>query len=239
MTDLANETGLSKMTISRVFSGSANVREKTRERVLKSADKIGYEYNALAAGFASGKSRMIGIAVDVENSLGTTYFARVFKAALSTLQEAGYRALLLDTVSEEFASGEKLQRLIKQRRVEGLLAVAPPTKDQSFVSSFSEGDTSTVLIGNKAKRKGIPAITFDNTDAIKLLVNHLVELGHKKVAFIKGNDRIVDSAEREKAFLKFREKHNLSSHLKIVLPPSLPAMTAQPLAPTNPFVRLG
>jgi len=218
MTDLANETGLSK--------------------------KIGYEYNALAAGFASGKSRMIGIAVDVENSLGTTYFARVFKAALSTLQEAGYRALLLDTVSEEFASGEKLQRLIKQRRVEGLLAVAPPTKDQSFVSSFSEGDTSTVLIGNKAKRKGIPAITFDNTDAIKLLVNHLVELGHKKVAFIKGNDRIVDSAEREKAFLKFREKHNLAktaSYIvqKIVLPPSLPAMTAQPLAPTNPFVRLG
>jgi len=217
MTDLAQETGLSKMTISRVFSGSANVREKTRDKVLKAADKIGYEYNALAAGFASGKSRMIGVAVDVDNLLGTTYFSRTFKGIITTLQESGYRALLLDTSSDEFSSGEKIQRLIKQRRVEGLLAVAPPTKDQSFVTSFTEASTSTVLIGNKSKLKDIPAITFDNAHAIELLVEHLADLGHQKVAFIKGSDRIIDSLEREKAFIQMRDKKGLSQNSSFIV----------------------
>ncbi len=209
MTDLAAETGLSKMTISRVFTGSANVRKNTKDKVMEAAEKMGYEYNALAGNFASGRSRLVGVAVDVSSLMGSRYFSHLFKGAHGFMEDAGYRSVIFDTGSEEFADGDRLSRLIDQRRVEGMLAFVPPQNHAEFISSFSKHHTSIVVIGGRSTAAQVPWVDLDNHHAVELLVNHLVRLGHQKIGFIAGPKQIVDATERSKAFHSIREKLNL------------------------------
>ncbi len=209
MGDLAAETGLSKMTISRVFSESANVRKSTRERVLKAARKLGYEYNALAGNFASGRSGLIGVAVDVRALMGSSYFARLFKGAHGLLEDAGYRSVIFDAASEEFSDGHRLARLVAQRRVEGLLAIVPPRNRTEFLSSFSRQHTSILVIGGRCEEKSVPWVDLDNRHAVELLLRHLRELGHRKIGFIAGSAGITDAVERAEAFHALRKKLRL------------------------------
>ncbi len=209
MTDLAAETGLSKMTISRVFTGSVNVRKSTKDKVMAAAEKLGYEYNALAGNFASGRSRLVGVAVDVSNLMGSRYFSHLFKAAHGFFEDAGYRSVIFDTGSEEFADGVRLSRLVDQRRVEGVLTFVPPKNHAEFISSFKLHHTSIVVIGGRAPTNEVPWVDLDNYHAVELLVNHLVKLGHKKIGFIGGPDQIVDANERSNAFHSIRENLGL------------------------------
>lgn len=209
MTDLANETGLSKMTISRVFTGSANVRTSTKERVIAAATKLGYEYNALAGNFASGRSRLVGVAVDVTMLMGNQYFSHLFKGAHGFLEDAGYRIVIFDTGSEEFADADRLSRLISQRRVEGVLTFVPPKNHSTFVSSFSQSHTSMVVIGGRANTNHVPWVDLDNHHAVEMLISHLQKLGHTKMGFIAGQEHNMDAAERLKAFTSILEKLNL------------------------------
>lgn len=209
MTDLAEATGLSKMTISRVFTGSSNVRSSTRERVIKAAKDLGYEYNALAGNFASGRSRLVGVAVDVSALMGSFYFSNLFKGAHSFLEDAGYRSVIFDTGSEEFADGDRLSKLVSQRRVEGVLTFAPQQNRAEFISSFSDSHTSIVVIGGRAETDTVPWVDLDNYNALKLLVTHLTKLGHTKIGFISGPEQIVDGVERASAFEKLRTELDL------------------------------
>jgi DNA-binding LacI/PurR family transcriptional regulator len=205
MGDLAKETGLSKMTISRVFADSSNVRQSTREKVLRASQKLGYEYNALAGNFASGRSGLIGVAIDVGALMGSVYFARLFKGAHGLLEDAGYRSVMFDTASEEFSDGARLARLVAQRRVDGLLAIVPPRNRTAFLSSFSRQHTSIVVIGGRCDEASIPWVDLDNHHAVELLLRHLHRLGHRKIGFLAGPGEITDAIERADAFHALRE----------------------------------
>lgn len=204
MADLAQLTGVSKMTISRVFADSSSVRPATKAKVLAAAAKLGYEYNALAGNFSSGRTGLIGVAVEVGGLMGSSYFSRIFKAAHGVLETAGYRAMILDLASEEFSNGERLSRLVSQRRVDGLLAFVPPQNQQDFLLSFSQKHTSIVLVGGRCAVPEVPWLALDNHHAVELILRHLAGLGHIKVAFIGGYPGVNDSIERQRAFHSVR-----------------------------------
>ena len=209
MDDLAKITGFSKMTISRVFAGSANVRETTRAKVLAAAAKLGYEYNALAGNFASGRSGLIGVAVDVTALMGSAYFSSLFKGAHDVLANAGYRSVIFDVASEKFSDGERLAQLVARRRVEGLLAVVPPQNREEFLMSFSREHTSLVVVGGRCEEKEMLWLDFDNHHAVELLLRHLKNLGHRKVGWISGSPGVTDAIERSAAFHALRKSLKL------------------------------
>ena len=212
MADLAELTGLSKMTISRVFADSGNVRAATRAKVLAAATQLGYEYNALAGNFSSGRSGLIGVAVDVAGLMGSTYFARLFKSAHGVLEAAGFRSVIFDVASEEFSDGECLTRLVTQRRVEGLLAFVPAQNQSKFLHSFSREHSSVVVVGGRCGVAEVPWLDFDNHHAVEMLLRHLADLGHRKVGFISGSPGVTDAAERSAAFHALRQSLQLEWH---------------------------
>lgn len=209
MTDLAEATGLSKMTISRVFTGHTNVRSSTKAKVMEAAENLGYQYNALAGNFASGRSRLIGVAVDVDNLMGSLYFSHLFKAAHGHLEDAGYRTVIFDIRSEEFVDATRLSNLIDQRRVEAILAFTPPSNQAEFISSFNDHHTSILVVGGRTANSQVPWVDLDNYHAVELLINHLIRLGHQKIGFIAGPEQIVDATERANAF------HSILKELKL------------------------
>ena len=209
MDDLARETGLSKMTVSRVFSGAVPVRDATRSVVLEAAKRLGYEYNALAGSFSSGKSGLVGIALVVKELLGSQYFSDLFTAAQEVLDRHGYGALLLDMGLDRFSSGRSIERYVAQKRVEGVVAFAPPRQSGEFLKSFGKQCRWVVVVGGHPVDAGVPCVTLDNRHAIQVVLDHLVAYGHRRIAFIAGSGGMTDAEERRSAFHELRRRHNL------------------------------
>lgn len=209
MDDLARETGLSKMTVSRVFSGAAPVRETTRSVVLEAAKRLGYEYNALAGSFSSGKSGLVGIALVVKELLGSQYFSDLFIAVQAVLDRHGYGALLLDMGLDRFSSGRSIERFVAQKRVEGVVAFAPPRQSADFLKSFSRQCRWVVVVGGHPDDTGVPCVTLDNRHAIQVVIEHLMAYGHRRIGFIAGSGGMTDAEERRSAFHELRQFHKL------------------------------
>ncbi len=211
MEDIARECGLSKKTVSRVFTDSASVKKSTREKVLETAKRLRYEINFLARNFSSNRSGFIGIAAPLDAMIGGNYFAQVMKGFRRAIPEdLGYVFALFDTNSDSFSDGEKLAKLYRQRRVDGLLAVAMHTHDR-FVDSLEQIGVPIVVVGEKPSNPNICATCCNDARGIELLCAHLYSCGHRRIAFIDGPPEYASSRVRKQAFMKFARKHGLES----------------------------
>ncbi|WP_018970150.1 LacI family DNA-binding transcriptional regulator [Rubritalea marina] len=208
MTDLAEATGLSKMTISRVFSGSGSVKSSTRERVIQAAARLGYEYNALAGNFASGRSQQIGIAVDFSSHMGCPFYADIFRGAHPVLEQADYHTVLYDTGSKAL-QGKQLGKLIQQRRIDGLLHFFPQTAPSSWALLESEARPSMVVIGHHCDDDHTSWVDLDLEHSIRQVVNHLHLLGHQRIGFISGPSKQASEHVKSQSFAHIRQQLNL------------------------------
>lgn len=211
MDDIARECGLSKKTVSRVFADSASVKKSTREKVLSTAKRLRYEVNFLARNFSSNRSGFIGIAAPLDAMIGGNYFAQVMKGFRRAIpDDLGYVFALFDTNSDSFSDGEKLAKLYRQRRVDGLLAVAMHTQDR-FVDSLEQIGVPIVVVGEKSSNSNICTTYCNDAHGIQLLCSHLHSCGHRRVAFIDGPPEYASSNVRKQAFMKFARKHGFET----------------------------
>ena len=209
MDDIARECGLSKKTVSRVFADSPSVKQSTRDKVMESAKRLRYEVNFLARNFSSNRSGFIGVAAPMDAMIGGSYFAEVMKGFRRAIpDDLGYVFALFDTNSDFFNNGEKLAKLYRQRRVDGILAVAMHTRDQ-FVDSLGQIGVPLVVVGEKPSNPNVCATFCNDAHGITLLCTHLYSCGHRRIAFIEGPPEYASSGLRKQAFLKFARKQGL------------------------------
>lgn len=214
MDDIARECGLSKKTVSRVFAGSSSVKKSTRDRVLEAAKRLRYEVNFLARNFSSNRSGFIGIAAPMDAVIGGSYFAEVMRGFRCAIpDDLGYVFALFDTNSDSFSDGEKLAKLYRQRRVDGLLAVAMHTRDR-FVDSLGQIGVPIVVVGEKPSSPNICSTYCNDAHGIQLLCAHLHACGHRRIAFIEGPPEYASSNLRKQAFMKFARKQGLETPLR-------------------------
>lgn len=204
MADIARECGVTKMTVSRVLSGRGGVKASTRDKILHAAERLKYEINVLAQNFNSNRSGFIGVATQFMGMLGSPYLAEIFKGfhvAVATQQtERNYA--LFDTGTDPFNDGEKLAKLHRQRRVDGLLVVAPHTYD-GFLQTLERLHTPMVVIGETTSCQSVCSVSCNDEAGIEAMCNHLYELGHRRIAFIEGASAHVTSIRRKGAYVKF------------------------------------
>jgi LacI family transcriptional regulator len=208
MEDIARECGVSKMTVSRVLSGRQVVSAKTRERVLSVAKSLNYEFNTLAANFALKRSGFVGVATPFVGLLGTEYFAAVFRGFQKVLHGAGWDCALFDTLSDAFNDGVKLARLYRQKKVDGLLIVAPHMHDR-FLESLSDLGVPVVAIGEQIDSKQVSSVSCDDYQGMMEVCAHLYELGHREIAFVKGPQDLATARDRQTAYLDFCRRESL------------------------------
>ncbi|MGH8048015.1 MAG: LacI family DNA-binding transcriptional regulator [Chthoniobacterales bacterium] len=212
MEDIAMDCGVSAMTVSRVLSGRPGVSVRVREKVLKAASQLNYVPNTLAANFSQRRSGFIGVATPFEGLLGSDYFAEVCRGFQHVLHAAGWDCALFDTLSPAFNDGTKLALLYRQRKVDGLLIVAPHM-DDSFLKKIPELGVPSVAIGEYITAGNVCSVFCDDYDGITQLCTHLHSLGHREIAFIGGPPGLATSGHRFKAYSDFCRRHGL------VLPP--------------------
>ncbi len=185
---LAAHLGLARGTISLVLNSSPGyeaIPEATRNRVIAAAAKMGYKPNFFARALNTKRTYMVAV---LTSSLSTGYDTTLLGGVEERLSETDY----LYVVASHGLSKSRLERSINQlseRGVEGLILINANVEHRLPPLPF-------VLVGSGPHVDNACRISMDNREGARLALQHLHELGHKRIAFFKGNDESVDTADR-------------------------------------------
>ena len=178
--DVARKAKVSRALVSLVMRGSPNVSEQRRRRVLRAAEELGYRPNAYARSLASKRLHTLGVLI---NDVTNPYFGGVYSSLASAAENAGFDLL----VAPGTRSAEKeaaLVRTLLEHRVAGLALMSPMMSTKELRSLTTAWPT--VLIGRDTSIAGVDVVTTDEHQAARLVLDHLVELGHRDIVHVTG-----------------------------------------------------
>lgn len=189
--DVARKAGVSQPTVSLVLSKNPNARvaKATRARVLQVAKELGYRPNRLAQGLVHQRSFALGLIVP---GFANPVYANIVSGAERVAAEEGYAVLLCET--EQVNVHQHLQALI-DRRVDGVIiaGVAAATLPQEDLACLN-----VVLINQPSEHYA--TVAGDSLEAGRIAANHLLELGHERIAFIGPSTSLPAFRLRERGF---------------------------------------
>ncbi|MFM8555859.1 MAG: LacI family DNA-binding transcriptional regulator [Betaproteobacteria bacterium] len=197
--DVSRHPGVSQSSVSRTFTPGASVGAATREKVLRAAQALGYEPNALARSLITGRSRIIGLVV---SQLDNLFYPAGLEHLSRRLQADGFHLLMF--VADEADSDALVENML-QYRVDGIVLGAV-TLSSALAQRCTAAGIPVVLFNRvMARRRGSPAVSSvrgDNVRGGRLLAEHLLDMGHSRIAFIAGREDASTNLERERGFVQ-------------------------------------
>ena len=205
LADVAEIAGVSASTASRALNGRGELADSTRAAVLEAAAQLDFRPSALARSLRTRTTFTVGFVVP---DVASPFYAAALKGAQGALEEAGYRVMLMD--SEQQAAGEiAALRTLLDHQVDGLLVATTGLSPKRFDEVTGGSGTPCVFFDSIVRRAGAGSVGLDNDPGIRLLVDHLVEHGHERIAILAGSLAETSGIERLRAFRKAMRRHGL------------------------------
>jgi LacI family transcriptional regulator len=183
--ELAAAAGVSVMTVSRVMRDHPQVSAVTREKVRSLAAQMGYVPDISARGLRSRKTGLLGLLI---SAMTNPVNARVILAIEETAHELGYDLILAQTLNRTDREEAALRRMLA-RRVDGLF-VAPVYRmepEAKIYEELAKAGTPVVILGHRAPFcASFAAVETEDRGASEAVTKHLIEVGHKRIAFFSG-----------------------------------------------------
>lgn len=186
-------------TVSYVLNnGPRPVADETRERVLDAIRRLDYHPNAMARGLNRGQMHTVGVLFgNVDQAVITnTYAAAVVEGVLAASAEAHYSVTLFTSRWEDAG-----RSAFRDRRTDGVLVVAPLSVSD-VVSGLAALGSPLVVVSAPSGVTGVPYVDIDNLAGGRLAGEHLLALGHTRVAFLGGTEQHADVPIRREGFLQ-------------------------------------
>jgi LacI family transcriptional regulator len=198
--DVARRAGVSIMTVSRVINGAENVRPETREKVLEAIRELAYYPNAAARALTRNRSSVMEILIPHEDYFfSSEYFSELIFGIEKVVHDSDYN-LIFNTYDP--ARGAEYAVLYKQRKVDGLLIVAPASNDRT-IGKLHEESIPFVLVNGRVDDLEVSFVDVDNVAGSFLAVEYLYDLGHRRIGIITGNLLVVNARHRLQGYLDF------------------------------------
>lgn len=194
--DVAQRSGVSSMTVSRVINGSERVSPQTRQRVEQAVAELGYVPSRLARGLIRQKTGTLALIVpDVANP----FFTLIVRGAEDAARRAGYRMILCDTRADLSIEREVIEEMIAHR-VEGI-AIAPVSdRSKGHLHRLAQFGVEFVLIDRTVPGVKCDVVVGDSAGGARHLVEHLISLGHRRIAFIVESDEVSTARDRRQGY---------------------------------------
>ncbi|HUD14946.1 MAG TPA: LacI family DNA-binding transcriptional regulator, partial [Terracidiphilus sp.] len=194
--DVARACGFSVSTVSIVLSEaplSQNVAEKTRLHIRAMAQQLGYHPDAFARSLRRRRSQTIGV---LAYDLSDPYCIPIVRGIQAGLQPASYLPLLMDAQTQRGLFDNYLQMTL-ERRAEGVIVIASWVFDETnLLSDVQKNNVPIVIVSRDLTARGVSSILVDNEAGGALAMRHLHELGHRRIAVIRGPEEMFDSQPR-------------------------------------------
>ncbi|MEO1028911.1 MAG: LacI family DNA-binding transcriptional regulator [Pseudomonadota bacterium] len=182
--DVAELAGVSTKTVSRVLNNEKYVRPETREKVVRAVAELDYTPDFSARSLAGQRSFMLAL---FYGSVSEAYLAKFQAGVIAQCAEHRHH-LLVERVEDDAENiGHLVAETAAQTRVDGVILVPPLSDNPAIVAALEERQTPYVLVAPTKKTAATLSVDTDNFAAARQLVSHLVSLGHKKIAIIKGH----------------------------------------------------
>ncbi len=205
---LAEHLGLSPTTLSLVLNESpkaSSIRADTKKRIFKAAREMNYRPNYLARSLRVQKTNTIGVLVP---ELSDGYSAMVLNGVEAELSKAEYFYLTASHLHREDLL-EKLPRVLAERQVEGIIAVDTPIR--------FEPSLPVVNVSGHDEIDGVTNVVLNHQHAAELGIGHLYNLGHRKIAALKGQEFSSDTIVRWETILEASRKRGIEIDAKLVV----------------------
>lgn len=204
--DVAAAARVDPSTVSRVLSSdpAQRVREDTKRRILNAAQELNYQPNVIARSLRSAKTYSLGIAVP---QLDNPVFAMAIQGAERAARERGY-SLLISHIEPGAPDSAVYQRMSELNRVDGLL-VATLETDRELVGALKRTGVPFVLL-NRRIASVANCIVLDSRAAAHQAVDHLVSLGHRRIAHLAGHLDGFNGAERFAGYKEALTRHKIA-----------------------------
>lgn len=191
--EFAQQIGLSPTTVSRALSGYPEVNEATRARVMEEAARLGYRPNINAVRLATGRAGAIGV---VMTKAGDYQFSEFMSGMADRLSGADLDILI--TPMAEHDTGDEIQlyrRLAESRRVDAIVVHSPRPRDPR-IALLHQLKLPFIVHGRSATDVPHAWLDIDNEGAIRRSTEHLLDLGHRRIALLNGREGLTFTLHR-------------------------------------------
>ncbi|MBI0579521.1 LacI family DNA-binding transcriptional regulator [Neobacillus cucumis] len=189
--DVARKAGVSQSTVSRVLNNYPFIKEATREKVLTAISELGFTRDEIARSLVEKKTRSIGL---ILGDISNPFFAESAGVIIEQAQKLKYDVVICNTNHNDENLEKSINTLIG-KRVDGIL-VASVKRDDTKVQQLHDKGFPIVLYNSSIDDPMANFVVIDNIRGAKMAVEHLLELGHKKIAYIAGPFKYLTTYQR-------------------------------------------
>lgn len=204
--DVAQAAGVSQAAVSRAFTPGSSVSEETRIKVMAAVEQLGYRPNVIARSLVQNSSNIIGLVV---KRFTNPFYAHMIQDFTRALQGRGYWTLVFN-----IAESEELEEALPtalQYRVAGVI-ITSATLSSKLAEEFARSGTPVVLFNRYVDDGHTHVVSCNNIEGGRLVANALLDSGHKRFAFIAGEEPSSTNRDRENGFInRLKERgHDLA-----------------------------
>jgi LacI family transcriptional regulator len=190
--DVAKHAGVSRATASLIVRGSPKIAEKTRRKVLESMRELGYVYDRVAANMRSQSSSTVGLII---TDIANPFYAELLRGVHNALEEAGYIVFLGTTYDSDDKQEQLISRML-EHRVGGIILCPVSDTSKETIERIKNIDIPIVLAVRELENVSSDYVGIDYAAGAQMAVNHLIQKGHRRIAFLGGSSG--SSAWRER-----------------------------------------
>jgi len=201
---VAKRAQVSPSTVSRILNRTATVSGPKKTAVEQAIAELGFVPNPVARGLAGGRTLSIGV---VTQAIDSPFYGAALRGIEAKLNPAGYSPLF---VSGQWHANTEARciDMLRSRRVDGIIILMGRLPDQALKAWAKS--LPLVVTGRDLQANNLYALNFNNFEGGRLATQHLVELGHRRIAFISGDPEHPDAAERLRGYRAALEQAHIA-----------------------------
>lgn len=212
MADVAERAGVSRTLVSFILDGKPGASDETRQRVLGIAEEIGYRPDSAARLLAQGRSRTLGVLMDVQQLFEADLVTNIYPAA----EACGYEVLLSANLASRSESSF-IEALLSHRC--GGLILLGPNSDPEYLHKLAER-VPVVVVGRRLRdldneNASLATVRTNDAKGMRLAVDYLIDLGHQDIHHVDGGTD-PGSADRRRAYRAAMRSHGLADHARVI-----------------------
>ena len=209
---VAKLAGVSPSTVSRILNGTAVVSDAKREAVVEATKTLGFVPNPLARGLAGGRTFSIGV---VTQAIDSPFYGAALRGIEDELDPAGYSPLFMSAHWDPVAEARCLE-VLHARRVDGIVVLMPRLSDAALQACAQA--LPVVVTGRELRAAQLFSLHFDNFTGALRATEHLLALGHTRIAFITGDEEHPDASERHRGYRAALQAAGIAFDPQLVVP---------------------
>ncbi len=212
--DVAKRANVSTGTVSRYLNGNGYVREQTRVRIEQAIDELGFTPSSVARSLTTKRTRVLAFVV---SDLNNPFVPEVARGLQDLADERDYCVLIFNTDGNGQREARAL-RLLRDRQADGLVITPPETaQGDALIRELHAQGMPIVFLGRRVEGVAVDRVTTDTHAGARAAMAHLLELGHRRIAFIGGDEEVLATTGRRRGYSESLEQAGIRPDLGLIV----------------------